>query len=125
MTHQLTDKQAAALPYVVTATSATGAAQAAGIARSTLQRWMDDPAFRAELEDQRRAAAALSHNEFQALALRSIQILAELLSDPSPYIRLNASRTVVYVAMKAEESQDIRRRLNIISDSIELLKDQS
>ena len=66
---------------------------------------MDNPAFRAELEDQRRAAAALAHNEFQELALSSIHILAELLKDPSPYIRLNAVRTTINAAMKPKRAR--------------------
>ena len=122
---KITPKQELAIPHIVTARSARQGTRAARISRDTLQRWMNDPAFRAELEDQRRAAAALAHNEFQALALSSAHILAELLQDPSPYIRLSAARTMVSASMKVEERQDIRRRINVIDDAIELLKDQS
>ena len=113
------------MPHILSAGSERDGARAAQISRTTLQRWMDNPAFRAELEDRRRASAALCHNEYQELALNGVNILADLLTDPSPYIRLNAVRVAVSVSMKAEETQDIRRRLNIISDAIELLKDQS
>ena len=122
---ELTRKQELAMPHILSARSEREGARAAQISRSTLQRWMDNPGFRAELEDQRRAAAALTHHEFQELALSSMHILAELLKDPSPYIRLNAVRTTINAAMKIEDSQDIRRRISVIDDSIELLKDQS
>ncbi len=123
--HELTRKQELAMPHILSARSEREGARAAQISRTTLQRWMDNPAFRAELEDRRRAAAALCHNEYQELALNGVNILADLLTDPSPYIRLNAVRVAVSVSMKVEERQDIRRRINVIDDAIELLKDQS
>ena len=122
---QLTQKQELALPHIVATQSIREGARAARISRATLKRWMDDPAFRAELEDQRKAAVALARNEFQALALKSIQTLAELIEHTDPRIRLSAARTTVQTAIKTGEIQDIRQRTAVIDDAIELLKDQS
>ena len=121
---ELTRKQELALPHIVATQSIREGARAARISRATLKRWMDDPAFRAELEDQRKAAVALARNEFQALALRSIQTLAELIEHPDPRIRLSAARTTVQTAIKTGEIQDIRQRTEIIADALEFLKDQ-
>ena len=80
---------------------------------------MDDPAFRAELDDQRRAAVALARNEFQRLAVRSIQTLAELLEHSDARIRLSAARTITQTAIKTGDTQDIRQRMEVIDEAVE------
>ena len=121
---QLTPKQALALPYIVAAPSAVEGARAANIGETTLHRWMNDPTFRAEFELQRKAVADLAYTEFRGLALKSVLIFAELLDDPNSNVRLQAARATVRTALKVEESQDIRKRLEVLSESIGLLKDQ-
>ena len=121
---QLTPKQELAMPYVVAAGSIREGARAAQISRATVKRWMDDPAFRAELDDQRRAAVALARNEFQRLAVRSIQTLAELLEHSDARIRLSAARTITQTAIKTGDTQDIRQRMEVIDEAVELLKNQ-
>ena len=121
---QLTPRQALALPYIVAAPSAAEGARAAHINKVTLHRWMNDPTFRAEFELQRKAVADLAYSEFRGLALKSVLIFAELLDDPNPNVRLQAARATVHTALKVEESQDLRKRLEVLSESIGLLKDQ-
>ena len=121
---QLTPRQALALPYITAAPSAVEGAIAANIGRTTLHRWMNDPTFRAEFELQRKAVADLAYSEFRGLALKSVLIFAELLDDPNPHVRLQAARATVRTALKVEESQDTRKRLEVLSESLGLLKDQ-
>ena len=121
---QLTPRQALALPYIVTASSTAEGARAAHIGKATLHRWMNDATFRAEFELQRKAVADLAYSEFRGLALKSVLIFAELLDDPNPNVRLQAARATVHTALKVEESQDIRKRLEVLSESLGLLKDQ-
>ena len=121
---QLTPRQALALPYITAAPSAVEGAIAANIGRTTLHRWMNDPTFRAEFELQRKAVADLAYSEFRGLALKSVLIFAELLDDPNPHVRLQAARATVRTALKVEESQDIRKRLEVLGESLGLLKDQ-
>ena len=121
---QLTPRQALALPYIVTASSTAEGARAANIGKATLHRWMNDPTFRAEFELQRKAVADLAYSEFRGLALKSVLIFAELLDDPNPHVRLQAARATVHTALKVEESQDLRKRLEVLSESLGLLKDQ-
>ena len=85
---------------------------------------MNDPTFRAEFELQRKAVADLAYSEFRGLALKSVLIFAELLDDPNPNVRLQAARATVHTALKVEESQDLRKRLEVLSESLGLLKDQ-
>ena len=121
---QFTPRQALALPYIVAAPSTAEGARAAHINKVTLHRWMNDPTFRAEFELQRKAVADLAYSEFRGLALKSVLIFAELLDDPNPNVRLQAARATVHTALKVEESQDLRKRLEVLSESLGLLKDQ-
>ena len=67
----LRPRQAAALPYVASESTLTRAAQAAQITRRTLTRWMNEPAFRSELEHIRNNIADFAYSELETLALKA------------------------------------------------------
>ncbi len=61
----LSPRQAAALPYVASEPTLTRGAHAAQITRRTLARWMNEPAFRAELERIRNNIADFAYSELE------------------------------------------------------------
>ena len=93
--HELSDRQLAVLPYLVSSPSVSEAARRADVHRSTLHQWMNDPEFRQELESARQDAADLARSELRGLMLKATTVLAESLEDPSPVIRLRASRYAI------------------------------
>ena len=121
---QLTPRQMLAIPYIVSAPSLRKGAQAARIGRNTLARWMQDPNFRAEIEQARRAVADLAFAEINGLALKSVIALADLLEDPDPKVRNTAVRTALQNSLKIKEINDIGNRMDIMDHAFRMLKDQ-
>ena len=89
----LSDKQLAALPYLVSPKSLSEAARLANVGRTTLYRWMNDPDFREELERRRQEAAELADTELKGLRLKALIVFAESMEDPDPYVRVRSPST--------------------------------
>ena len=123
-TDRLTPQQTLAVPIIAVSPSVAAGAKAAGISRTTLHRWMLDPAFRAEVESARKDAAALAYSELQALALKSVAALSSLLEDGDPRVRAHAVRTALNTIRKADIDRDLRQRLDLLSNTIDLLRAQ-
>ena len=68
--NSLSDRQLAAIPYLVASTTIKEAAEAAKVHRVTLHRWMNDPEFRAEYDSQRKEASELAYSELRGLMLK-------------------------------------------------------
>ena len=120
----LTERQTLALPYLACAPSLAEAGRLADVGRTTLHRWMRDAEFRDELNRLRDEAASLAHAELRGLMLKSVLVLAEALEDSDPAARVRAARATLYVALKADETRDLRRRLDLLDDALALLKRQ-
>ena len=115
-TDHLTPQQTLAVPIIAVSPSVAAGAKAAGISRTTLHRWMLDPAFRAEVESARKDTAAL--------ALKSVAALSSLLEDGDPRVRAHAVRTALNAIRKADIDRDLRQRLDLLSNTIDLLRAQ-
>ena len=116
----LTDRQLAALPYIVASASVSDAARLANVGRATLYRWMDDPDFRDELERRRAQAADLARAELRGLMLKGTLVLAEAMEDPDPAIRLRAAGATLHIGLKANDLRELRERLERLDDAFAL-----
>ena len=107
----LSPRQLSALPVVALSPSLAQAAQAAGVGRSTLSRWMHDPAFRSEIVRVRQEAAELARQELQGMMLRAASVINNALDDPDPSIRLRASRYALTYANAVTQVQQLNTQL--------------
>ena len=120
----LTPKQLLALPHIASTASATEGARVANIDRSTLQRWMEDPAFRGELERMRQEAFEFALSELQGLALKGALVIAESLNDPSPSIRLSAANSALRISAGTTESRRLNKQVRVLENALSSLKQQ-
>ena len=116
----LSDKQLAALPYLVGATTLSEGAKLADIGRRTLYRWMTDPEFRETLETQRQEAADLAKTELKGLMLKSALVLAEAMDHPSAHIRVRAAQAALSCGLKAGDLKELQKRLERLDDAFAL-----
>ena len=116
----LTEKQLAALPYLVASPSLTQGAHLASISRATLWRWMNDDRFRTELERLRSEAADLAHSELKGLMLKGALVLAEAMEDTSPHVRVRAARAALSIGLRAIDLKALQERLDRIDDAFNL-----
>lgn len=119
----LTQNQIAAMPYLASSPTVSEAAKRLGINRTTIYRWMEDDEFRAELQRLRKQAADLARAELKGLMLKSICVFADAMEDPNPAIRLKAARDSAYIALKIEETEALRNRIDRLDDAIHLWKE--
>ena len=116
----LTERQLAALPYLVASPSLTEAATLADVSRATLYRWMNDDEFRQTLERLRSEAADLAHSELKGLMLKGALVLAEAMEDSSPSIRVRAAQAALSVGLKAIDLKHLQQRLDRLDDALTL-----
>ena len=116
----LTPRQLAALPYLVAAPTLAQGARLARIGRTTLYRWMSDDLFRSRFKELRSEAEELAQTELQGLLLKSTLVLAELMEDPSPHIRLRAAQAMMAAGLKAGDTRDFVRRLERLDDAVSM-----
>ena len=119
---ELTDRQLLALPYLTVSKSQSEAVENAGISRTTLHRWMNEPGFREAYERQRNQAYALATTEFKALLLKAAVVMAERMESDDPEERARASRDLMRYGSKVADSEANRQvveRLNRIISNVE------
>ena len=120
----LSHRQTAALPYIASEPNLSEGARAAQIDRRTLTRWMQEPAFRAELERVRRNISDLAFSELEGFTLKSVIRLVQLLDDPDPTVRHRAAKTVISISIAVRQDKEIRRQLETIDNALIMLKAQ-
>ena len=120
----LRPRQAAALPYVASESTLTRGAQAAQITRRTLTRWMNEPAFRAELERIRNNIADLAYSELEALTLKSVIRIAQLLDSDDPNVVQRASKTALSMSLSVRNQRELRRQMETLENAITLMRQQ-
>ena len=109
---RLTRRQILVLPILAAAPNMTQAARDASISESTVYRWLQDENFRDELARLTAEAAESTRQQLQGLTLRSLKVLANLMEDPDPIVRLRAARTIAAMGVQVSEAQT--RRYNTL-----------
>ena len=88
------------------------AATAAGVSERTVRRRLEDPAFRARVDDAQRAAIDLAVarlSDSAAFAAATLRELAE--SAQAETVRLGACRTILELGLKWREHGDLTARI--------------
>ena len=120
----LTPRQSAALPYIASEPNLARAAQAAQIGKRTLMRWMNDPAFRSELERVRNNIADLAYTELEGLTLKSVFRIAQLLDHEDPNVVHRVSKTALSMSLSLRQNRDLRRQLELIENAQAMARQQ-
>ncbi len=120
----LRPRQAAALPYVASEPTLTRGAQAAQITRRTLARWMNEPAFRAELERIRNNIADFAYSQLEALTLKAACRIEQLMDSDDPNVAHRASKTTISMSISIRDQRETRRRMDTLENAITLIRQQ-
>jgi hypothetical protein len=113
MAGKLTGRQEQALWALLREPGVEAAARAAGVGARSLYRWLNDPMFASAYQAARRDALSLATGRLQTAAQDAVTALTEVMKDPCapPAARVAAARTVLDVAFRASELEDIEKRL--------------
>ena len=115
---ELSEKQVLAIPHLVSANSVSETAELIGVNRTTIYRWMDDPAFREEYDRQRDAIASFARDGMRALMLKALVIQAERLDSKRPGERARAAKEIIDYDTKTAPKHESQKLLNLLHSVI-------
>ena len=117
---RLSERQKAALPYLLKAGPITERARQAGVHRDTIYRWMRDDAFRRTLDELKEQVFRLAESEIQSMAYEATSVIYEAMQDDNPSTRLRAAQTILKFAHDAGYGRDLARRIENTIDAMGL-----
>jgi len=97
------------------------AAAATGIAEVTLFRWLQDPEFAEAYRAARRETVSQAVAYLQQTAGEAVQALREILANSGAPTssRVTAARTVLEMALKAVELEDLEKRVTALEKQMD------
>src|SRR5258708_5952953 len=106
-------KQEEAIAALLTSRNVEEAAQAVGVATTTLLRWQKVPEFQAAYREARRTAYQQSLARLQQASGAAVSTLLKVMIDPStpPSVRIRAADSVLEHSAKSIELEDIEARV--------------
>lgn len=113
---ELTGPQRRTVAALLTAGSIEAAADAAGVNRNTVSRWMQEDAFRVELARARARLFDETMMQLQEVMRESVRVLAGLLKSKSEGVRSRAVGIALGLGMKATEAIDLGERVRRLED---------
>lgn len=123
--YALTASQLKALPHLLSTPRVSQAAVAAGVSRTTIYRWLEDPFFKYELDRWREEAKEEAILALKGMLIQSVQAVGELLQSDDERVRLGAARLALTYGFRVMEDQDIVRRLELLESSVHLWKEHN
>ena len=118
MKEQITTQQMQLLEALVQAPNVQAACESVGVGRTTAYRWMDEPAFKAELDRQRDLVLSVALEGVKTSATRAMTELTALMGTKDERLRRQVCNDVLTHAMKIRELDDFERRLVAIERAL-------
>jgi DNA-binding MurR/RpiR family transcriptional regulator len=96
------------------------AAQDVGIGQATLFRWMQDPHFRRAYREAKRRVMDHTITQLQRASSEAVTNLQSIMNDTKnpPSARVTAARTILDMAVKAVEVEDVEARITVLEEKL-------
>ena len=109
-------KHESAIAALLAHPTIAGAATAAGVSEATLLRWLKEPDFAAEYRAARRQAVEVAIALLQKASGAAVATLVSVMQDAEKpgSVRVSAARSVLDMAFKGMEMQDMEVRLTAL-----------
>jgi len=115
----LTRRQLHALPFLITNPSIELAAKQSGISAKQIFDWLNQPAFRQELENRKNEAVNQAVDRLKAIASKACDTLIGLLDNAqSESIRHRVAIDLLNMTLKYMEFKDVEQRIRKLEDTI-------
>ena len=117
-------KEEAAISALLTESGIAAAAKKAGIAESTLRRWLQDSDFAERYRSARRQVLEQSTARLQLATVDAVNALQAIVTsqDSPPSTRVSAARTILDMAYRAVEVGELSERLHSLEALVEDMK---
>lgn len=122
---ELTATQARALEALLTSPTIEKAAQATGVDKTTLHRWMKQPDFAQAFRAAKESLVESALTGLQAISGEAVEALHNELSNPlaKPSERISAARAILEYALRHREEVEIDKRINAIEEALSTLNE--
>ncbi|WP_376793088.1 phBC6A51 family helix-turn-helix protein [Thermoflexus sp.] len=117
----VTPRQRRAIEALVTFGTTQAACEVAGVSRTTLYRWLRQPAFRQALAEAERAALAELQRDLLVLARGAKDALKDALASEDLRQRLRAADMVLGRLLQLHEMMNLEERLAELEKAVESL----
>jgi hypothetical protein len=121
-TDGFTASQRAVLVALLDQRTVVGAAKVAGVARSTVYRWLDKPEFKAEVGRLRRRFFEEGLDLINAGMAKAVGRLLEALDDTNRHVRLRAAQATVQLGLELRQGVEMEARLDELERQALLLE---
>lgn len=114
------DKHESLIIALLSTPDIQSAAIKAGISESTAWRWMQDDEFQAKYKAAKKQALSVAIAQLQAATGEAVQTLRDVAadSDSPASSRVSAAKSILELAIKAAEIEDIEQRLSDLEAQI-------
>lgn len=118
----LSPRQESAIAAILAHGVLTRAAEATGVSLRQLHRWLEIPAFQAELRKQQDELRSGTVRRLQVCMLGAVDVLANVMVDTSQNagVRISAAAKLLDAALKAAELHDLAQRVAELEYSVKL-----
>ena len=113
-------RQLDALPHLIGSGSQTQKAKDAGIGKTTLYRWLQNPDFRAALERLRRETLNAAEARIQAMTYDAANVVHEIMHHGGERVRLQAALAALKFAQEIENTRQLADRMEDLEKSAEI-----
>ena len=109
----LTPKQEKAIGALLSESTMEEAAEAAGVNRATIFRWLQQEEFQTAYTQVRRESVKHAIARLQNRSSEAVEVLAEIMKDEmnAPSARVSAAKAIIEYSIKAVEVEDLAKRL--------------
>lgn len=120
---KLSTRQLEALPHLVSAPTFLEGCTRAGITRTTLYRWLKDPAFEAEINRRKDALVTEALSILKVHVGKAVDALVKLLqTTENEGLRRQVANDIIGYVLKLQEQKNIGERLDIIEKTLSELR---
>jgi TATA-binding protein-associated factor Taf7 len=115
----LTRRQLYALPFLINNPSIELAAKQSGVSAKQIFDWLNQPAFRQELENRKNEAVNQAVDRLKATASKACETLIGLLDHAeSESVRHRVAIDMLNMTLKYMEYKDVEQRIRKLEDAI-------
>ena len=115
---QISEKKIIAIQELMRSCTAAEAAEAAGVSRVTVYRWLQQKEFQAVLSERKNDLLEAAARKLAGNLDKAIDVLADLLGSKQPNVKRLTAGMIIDYSAKFNEMQDIEKRIKALEETI-------
>jgi response regulator RpfG family c-di-GMP phosphodiesterase len=116
---KLSPRQQRAIVFLISSPTQEEACKRAGVTRETINKWMKDPAFEDELENQRQRVFGEALATLKQSVNQAVLTLRSLLDSSNEGVRLRASLHFIRLGLKVREELELKERVQSLEEIVQ------